>query len=119
MPRAPLTCRAPDRQGRRTPLPRLGTAVGRLYALAVALVIGGYAACKVVSSVQPVLLQWLFLGLFLVNFLWISVALTRASLGFLCLLARCSGPMRVGLCGRLTLTLGVIVEMLLSALYAR
>ncbi len=110
MSRAPL--RGPRLPPKERPWPRLQLALSRGYLLAVAVGLGGYGCFQmyqVVSSVGPTGLQWLFFGLFAINFLWISLAFGQASLGFVRLLLHRSRPRRPPLEDRLPTRTAILI----------
>src|SRR5215467_4634010 len=85
MPRARVNGRRRTGRGRRTRRQRWCTTAARLYLAVFAALLGGYGCYRmyeVVAPARPVLLQWLFLLLFAVNFLAISIELGQATLGF-------------------------------------
>jgi membrane glycosyltransferase len=89
MPRAPLHGPRQPPKERQVTDQRVGLALGRAYVVLTTLGLSGfgcYEMYQVVSSVGPTGLQWLFLLLFGINFLWISAAFSQASLGFFRLL---------------------------------
>lgn len=64
----------------------VSTLISRLFVLFGTLSLAGYGAkemYEVLSTNQITYLQWLFLGLFCINFTWISFAFTQASLGLI------------------------------------
>ncbi|WP_239090102.1 glucans biosynthesis glucosyltransferase MdoH [Marinomonas ostreistagni] len=64
----------------------LTTLLSRLFVLFGTLGLAGYGAkemYEVLSTNQITYLQWLFLGLFCINFTWISFAFTQATLGLI------------------------------------
>ena len=85
MPRAPLHAH----RGRRRELAGwatlAGIAIARLSVLGSTLLLGGYGTYemyRVLATVGPTWVQWVFLVVFSINFFWISFALSQASLGF-------------------------------------
>ena len=91
MPRAPLHGPRQARKEQHDPRLGAGLAAGRAYVVLMTLALGSYGCYEmyqVISSVGPTGLQWLFLVLFGINFVWISAAFAQASLGFFALLRR-------------------------------
>ncbi len=86
MSRAPLHGQRQPAKERSCRRQRRLLVLSRSYVISVALGLeayGCYEMYQVVSSVEPTGLQWLFLALFAINFLWISLTFGQASLGFL------------------------------------
>lgn len=86
MPRAPLHDGRGAARERRSLLQRTGTALARAYLIATTATLGGYGThemYRVMATVGPTALQWVFLVLFAITFFWISFSLAQASLGFL------------------------------------
>ncbi len=74
------------RDDNRTFLYRLSSVLSRFFIGAMTIAISGYGITEMYGVLSPntiTNLQWLFLGLFSVNFVWIAFAFAQATLGWL------------------------------------
>lgn len=99
-PDAPLAMTAPAfgdeapaarRPGGRRPRLAAGTVLARLYVFLATLTLSGFGVHEMYAVVEVgglTALEWLFLALFALSFVWIAFSAASALLGFLCVLLR-------------------------------